>query len=642
MYRTLLILLMAFGLTVQLTACGGGSSGGSTPPTENPEPQPEPEPEPEPEPDGDPLDQGELVITATPATDYSFWEGDNDGEPVGRAETVAADHSGFTQAVRIHAENPPGAFFNGQLQYPILRATAEGDVMLIRLYMRSVSTTDETGATFATVFLEGPGPDYTKYAEREITSTGDWQAYDIPLEMSGAEAANDLILKIGFGGGDRPQSFDIGGVEVLHFGQSVAVEDLPRTELSYGGREADADWRAEAAARIEQLRKGDFTVRVLDGGGQPVEGAEVAVEMTRHAYHFGSVTVGHILMGEGDDNDLYREKVLELFNQSGPENDLKWAPWAGEWGEDFSQQTTIDALQWLKSHDFYTRGHVMVWPSKRNLPELIQEYLPEGEPENADPEAKQIVLDHIDDIASATGDVLDEWDVLNEPYDNHYLMDAFGDEVMVDWFERARLNLAHHKLYINDYSILSGGGRDAAHQDHYQQTIQYLLDQDAPIDGIGMQGHFGPSPTAIPRVLEILDRFHEAFPELTIRVTEFDINTTDEALQADYTRDFLTAVFSHPATVGVQKWGFWAGAHWTPDGAMYTEDWREKPNAVAWKDAIFKDWWNDFTGTTDGEGEFSERGFYGEYQVTINGQLIEQSIELLPGETAEFEITLAE
>ncbi len=124
-------------------------------------------------------------------------------------------------------------------------------------------------------------------------------------------------------------------------------------------------------------------------------------------------------------------------------------------------------------------------------------------------------------------------------------------------------------------------------------------------------------------------------------MTEFDINTTDEALQADYTRDFLTAVFSHPATVGVQKWGFWAGAHWTPDGAMYTEDWREKPNAVAWKDAIFNDWWNDFTGATNGDGEFSGRGFYGEYQVTINGQ-VEQTIELLPGETAEFEFTIGE
>ncbi len=591
MSRALLILLIAFGLTLQLAACSGGSNSGETPPftsptpeegqDEEPDAEPEPQPEPEPDPDGSPLEQGERVVTSSPATDYNLWEGENDGEPVGRAETVSADHPDFSQAVRVHAENPSGAFYNGQVQYPIRWATEAGDILLIRVSIRSVSTMDETGATFATAFLEGPGPDFTKYAEREITSTGDWQTYDIPLEMSDAEAANELVLKIGFGAGDRPQSFDIGGVEVWYFGTSVSLADLPRTELSYEGRAADADWRSDAAERIDQHRKGDFTLRVLDSEGQPVERAEVAVDMTRHAYHFGSVTVGHILMGEGEDSTTYREKVLELFNQSGPENDLKWAPWAGEWGENFSQETTIAALQWLKDNGFYTRGHVMVWPSKRNLPELMQEYLPEGEPENADPIAKQRVLDHIDDIASATANVLDEWDVLNEPYDNHYLMDAFGDEVMVDWFEQARLNLAHHKLYINDYSILSGGGRDAAHQDHYQQTIQYLIDQNAPIDGIGMQGHFGPSPTAIPRVLEILDRFHAAFPELSIRVTEFDINTTDEALQADYTRDFLTAIFSHPATVGVQKWGFWAGAHWTPDGAMYTEDWREKPNARA-------------------------------------------------------------
>src|SRR5690606_5054847 len=186
-----------------------------------------------------------------------------------------------------------------------------------------------------------------------------------------------------------------------------------------------------------------------------------------------------------------------------------------------------------------------------------------------------------------------------EPYDNHYLMDAFGNEVMVDWFERARLNLPQHKLYINDYSILSAGGRDFAHQNHYKETIQYLLDNNAPIDAIGMQGHFGGTPTAIERIYDIVDEFHTLFPDLDIRVTEFDVNTADDDMQDAFTRDFLTIFFSHPATVGVQKWGFWENAHWLPRGAMYTSDWQEKPNAVAWKNQIYSVWWNDFEGTTN-------------------------------------------
>lgn len=636
--RSVLMLAILLVGAIGLTACSGSSGGGTPPDT-----TPEPEPEPEPDPDSDLPPGGVSVITPRPATDFNLYAGDNDG-PVGSADTVEADHERFDQAVRVNVTNPSGAFWNGQVQYPVNADVASGDVLLIRLYFRSVENTEETGAGFATFFIEGPGPDYTKYAERALSSTGDWEEYFIPVEMPGSESAGELVVKVGFGAGDRAQVFDVGGVEVWNYGTSVALEDLPRTELSYVGREADADWREAAAKRIEQHRKGDFTLQVVDGEGEPVAGAELSVAMTSHAYHFGSVTVGNLLTGDSPDSERYRETVLELFNQSGPENDLKWAPWIGEWGENFNQADTIAGLQWLKDHGLYTRGHVMVWPSKRNLPEFMQPYLPEGEPENADPQARQEVLDHIDDIATATLHVLDEWDVLNEPYDNHYLMDAFGKDVMVDWFERARMNLDEHRLYINDYSILSGGGRDTAHQDHYEQTIRYLLENNAPLNGIGMQGHFGSSPTAIARVYDILERFHSEFEALDIRVTEFDIDTTDEDLQADYTRDFLTIVFSHPATVGVQKWGFWAGAHWNPDAALYTEDWREKPNARAWKDTIYDDWWSEFSGTTGAEGRFSARGFYGSYdvRVTLDGKETVQAFELVPEGPETISVELSE
>lgn len=643
--RSLCLLLLAALLSIGgLSACG--SSGSSTSPTPQPESdtpeEEEPEEEEEPGPT-DPLAGGVRVMTEAPASDFSPYVGDNDG-PVGSMTTVEADHPAFDQAVRIDVDNPSGAYWNGQLQYPIETGVVEDEVLFIRLYMRSVSTDYETGTGFTTVFLEGPEPDYTKHVEREITSTGDWERYDIPVVMGGAENAGELMLKIGFGAGDRPQVFDIGGVEVLSFGTDKDASSLPETELSYLGRDPDADWRAEAEERIERHRKGDFTVRVVDADGAPVPEAEVSVEMTRHAYHFGSVMVGHILTGEGEDNQTYRNKLRELFNQSGPENDLKWPTWAGDWGPPFNRDTTLDALQWLKDNDFYVRGHVMVWPSKTHLPDDIQRYLPEGAPENADPEAKQMVLDHIDDVASATADRLHEWDVLNEPYDNHYLMDAFGDEVMVDWFEQARQNLPNHKLYINDYAILSAGGRDAQHQQHFEDTIGFLREQGAPLDGIGMQGHFGASPTAIPRVYEVLERFDGAFEQdLDIRVTEFDVNTADRQLQADYTRDFLTIVFSHPATVGVQNWGFWAGAHYQPRAAMFTEDWEEKPNANAWDQLVNERWRTRFDATTDADGKVSEKsGFYGDYTVTVtvDGQSQTYEVALPPGSEEPAEFTL--
>jgi endo-1,4-beta-xylanase len=560
----------------------------------------------------------------------SFWAGDNKGSPVGSYSVVNVDNNSlFTKAARVVVTKPAGEFWNGQLKFPIVGDLVNGDILLIHAYFRSIETADESGAAFTTLFLEGPGPDYTKYVTRDLASTGEWVEYFIPLKMVNLKPGEKVELKFGFGAGSKTQTFEVAGLEVSNYHNTVALGDLPKTQETYGGRELDAPWRAQANARIETIRKSDFTVTIKDQNGSPVANASVDIKFKRHAYQFGSVISAGVLMGTSQDSVKYREKVVELFNESGTENDLKWGAWIGEWGNSFNKPATLSALQWLKDRNFYLRGHVLVWPSKRNLPNLVQTYLPD-DPTAANPAVKQVVLDHIDEITTATASLLDEWDVLNEPYDNHYLMDAFGNSVMVDWFKRARTNLPTQKLYINDYSILSGGGRNFAHQDHYKNTIQYLVDNNAPITGIGMQSHFSNSPTDLDTVYKILNQFQTQFPALSIRSTEFDVNTQDEQLQADYTRDFVTMMFSHPSSVGVQMWGFWAGAHWLPDAAMYALDWREKPNALAWKKLIYETWWNNFAGASDSSGKYSARGFYGNYEatVTVGGNIYKYPLNL--------------
>lgn len=628
-----------------LAGCGGG--GGSSQPDNTPSPTlapttvPTSTPQPTPTTIPNPEALGVSIINAS-LPSASFWAGDNNGSAVGSRALIDVDHTEFSQAVRITVTEPSGEFWNGQLSFPITESVNAGDVVLAHFYMRSIENSYESGNSFVSAFIEEHAEDI-KYLNREVSAAGEWVEYNLPAEIADSQSSGNMSLKFGFGAGDRPQVFDIAGVQLLNFG-NIDIALLPSTKPTYGGREPDAAWRAAAAERIEQHRKGNFQIQVLGTSGEPVANTNVNINFQKHAYHFGSVTVGHILMdsqtdGVNDtDSAIYREKVLQLFNQSGPENDLKWAPWAGEWGANYGQTQTLQGLQWLRDNGLYTRGHVMVWPSKRNLPELMQQYLPEDNPADADPVAKQVVLDHIDEIATATEGYVDEWDVINEPYDNHYLMDAFGNTVMVNWFDRARLNLPTHGLYLNDYAILSSGGRNFAHQNHFEETLQYLVDNDAPITGMGMQSHFGESPTDIELVYNIIERFHTAFPGLDIRSTEFDVSTTDEQLQADYTRDFLTVFFSHAATVGVQLWGFWEGAHWRDTAAMYDQNWREKPNATAWKEQIYSVWWNDFSVVTDSDGRANERGFYGDYtaSITIDGQIREFDFRLEPEGSQQF------
>ena len=446
----------------------------------------------------------------------------------------------------------------------------------------------------------------------------EWQRFDFPFVAGRNHGPGKAALCFGLGFGR--QQVEIGGVELLRMAPGTDLRDLPRTPVTYAGAAPDAPWRAEAAARIDQHRKADLTITAVDAAGVPIPGARVNVRMTRHAFQFSSVVNVRRLGSNQPGIDTYRAKVRELFNATGNENALKWPNWDGTPQQ---KKTTLATLRQFRDEGFHVRGHVMVWPSWRHLPKRIQAL--KGTPDQG--KLPQLVLDHIRDVGAATRDIVHEWDVINETRANHDLMDLFGREIMIDWFKAAREVLPTHDLFINDYSILNTAPGSENHR-IYLDTIRFLQQGGAPVTGVGFQGHLAtnlPNPAMVYRTLE------EFAPlGLKMRVTEFDIDILDEDVQARYTRDFLTVVFSHPQVVGFQMWGFWEGSHWRPHGAMYRRNWKAKPNADAYRDLVLREWWTDETTQTDAQGQCKIRGFLGKYQVTAEAgtQVQKADVEL--------------
>ncbi len=524
---------------------------------------------------------------------------------------VAVDGMPFTQALRISVRQP-GQPWDIEAKLLVPAALAKGETLLIRLWLRAVRTRAESGDVFLGVNLQKSGPDWYKPFSQGVSANRDWRELLLPFTIdrdfpaAGAELAFHL--------GDREQELELGGVELWSFGTALKPSQLPRMRITWAGMEPDAPWRAEAEARIERLRKGDLAVRVVDAAGAPLAGAEVRVRQLRHAFPFGTAATAARIMGTTPEDEIYRRHLQELFNAVVLENDLKWGPWIAEWGSKYSREQTLAALRWLKERHYLVRGHVLVWPGLRNMPKSAVAL-------KGDPAAlRQAILARIDDAAAGTAGLTAHWDVLNEPFDNHDVMDLCGREVMVEWFKRARERLpADCRLFINDYGIVAAGGAtDTPHQRHYAETIRYLLDQGAPLEGIGVQSHFGGQPTPPVTALAILDRF-AAF-QRPIVITEFDINTQDEDYQTAYTRDYLTLCFSHPAVTGFLMWGFWEGAHWLPQAAMLRRDWTGRPNLAVWRELVLKRWWTDVTVQTGADGVAKVRGFKGTYTVEAAGR----------------------
>jgi endo-1,4-beta-xylanase len=507
----------------------------------------------------------------------------------------------FHEAVRVEISKRPAHPYDVQVLFPTSQAIAQGDVLLLRFHARAAAAPPETGEAMLTAAFQQAGPPWTKSLQTTLSVGKDWQQFELPFRA--AQSFDRGKAQLCFQFGYDPQIVEIGGVQLISYGKKMDLARLPRTRLRYEGQAAAAAWRVEAQQRIEKHRKADLVVTVLDADGKPAEGARVQVTMTRHAFGWGSAVTADLLTADTADARKYRETVAGLYNKVVFENDLKWPGWE----RTERRAMLLDAIRWLEEANIEIRGHCLVWPSWRHLPRDVARLA------DTPSALRQRVADHVTDEVSTLRGKLVEWDVINEPYSNHDLMDVLGKETMVDWFRLARQADADVRLFINDYAILAAGGRDTAHQDHYEQTIRYLLEQKAPLGGIGLQSHFGSDLTPPARLIQILDRFSQF--GLPLEVTEHDINVADEQLQAEYTRDFLTAVFSHPSVNGILTWGFWEGRHWRPGAAYFRRDWSLTPAGQVWIDLVHKQWWTRESGATDAAGRCTVRGFLGQYDV---------------------------
>jgi len=521
----------------------------------------------------------------------------------GTLTRVKVDGQPFAEALRCEVTAKPDHVWGIQFQFRTTRRIEKGEVLWARFYGRTVAAKTESGEGRVSAIFEKSGPPHEKSLSPELAFSREWKEYFLPFRSLGTYEAGQASS--GFHLGALQQTLEIADFAVYAFGKGYDMGRLPRTKATYAGQAPDAPWRAAAAARIEQVRKADLAVRVTDAAGRPLPGAKVAVAMRRHAFGWGSAVTVKGLLRQDADGDKYRAVIEKYYTRVVFENDLKWH----SWDNPAHHADILKATDWLRARGIEVRGHNLIWPSWRNTPKDLQAL-------KDDPEAlRQRINRHIaDEVAALRGRLVD-WDVVNEPYDNHDVTDILGNGELIAWFKLARQNDPDVRLTLNDYAILSAGGLDTRHQDHFEKTLRFLKDGGAPITGLGMQSHFGGAPTPPPRMLAILDRF--AAIGLDISITEHDIDTSDEQLQADFTRDFLTTVFSHPAVTAVLTWGFWENSHWRPNAAYYRSDWSLTPAGQVWLDLVTKAWWTNAALETAADGTARTRGFLGDYAITV-------------------------
>jgi GH35 family endo-1,4-beta-xylanase len=519
--------------------------------------------------------------------------------PYGVAEYVEVkDAPAFKKALRLTTKKEPVQPWEFQTNAKCSTGVKKGEVLLAVFWARAAGTDDEAESTFV---FELARPPYTKSVSYRFECGREWSKFYVPFLAAIDYEPGDIALH--FHGGKAKQAVEIGDLRVTGYGGGVTLGQLPYTPLTYKGRSADSAWRKEAAESIEKTRKAQFTIVVHKVSGKLQPWATVRVRQQRHAYGFGSAVAASPLLDSGPDADMYRSVIPGSFNTSTIENALKWPAFES------NRQRALDTVKWLRDAGIAIRGHTLLWPGWNRLPKDLAAL--ESKPEAL----RKRILDHVRDEVSAFKGQIAEWDVVNEPVTNTDVQRVLGEGILADVFKVAHEADPQARLFINDYGILSDGGENTAHQDGYLRAIRSLLDAKAPVQGIGMQGHFNEQLTSPTKIWQILNRFADL--KLPIQITEHDINVWDEEVMADYTRDFMTAIFAHPATSGIITWGFWEKRHWIPNAAPWTGDWKLRAHGAVWYELVYKKWWTRVTTETGRNGVAKVRGFLGDYVIEV-------------------------
>lgn len=371
-------------------------------------------------------------------------------------------------------------------------------------------------------------------------------------------------------------------------------------------------------SNIRQLRTGDLVIRVEDAQKINVVGATVKLEQTKHFFDFGTTLRTEVFLDKFSEQDKnqYLDTAKQLFNVSVHENALKWYSTEYEKGK-INYQDADKILNWSLVNKLKMRGHTLFWEVEEYNRPWVKALKPE--------ELKQAVERRTKEVCSRYKGRIDEYDVLNEMLHGNFFRSRLGDSIVKDMFVWCKQVHPNAVLYVNDYDILNG-----KQLDKYVELIRSLLKQGVPVGGIGVQGHIREkiTPERIQKSLDTLAQFR-----LPIKITEFDAIVDSEEEKARLLRDIYRVAFAHPAVKGILMWGFWEGAHWKPEAAIFRKDWQPLPAGQTYQDLVFNKWWTRVNTLTDKIGKVNIRAFYGDYHLTVSmkNQKIERNFSFTPG-----------
>lgn len=415
----------------------------------------------------------------------------------------------------------------------------------------------------------------------------------------------------------------------------IAALLLPAPLLRAAPPEAyQKTWRDPAiqqriARGIEQNRKGDLSLVVVDSAGKPIPGATIELQQQSHAFLFGcnAFVLGQLKTPE--ENQRYEEAFVRLFNFAtvpfyweGTEPARGELRYQEAGSRDIWRRPPPDRyLPWAAKNGVTLKGHPLLWHA----------YNPSWLPKDAD-ELRELYRKRFREIATRYAGKIMLWDVVNESQVCPKTWPLFTpDRAYVGWAfaEAAPLFPDNTVLTINE---VTGYNFRPADTNPYFAQVKAMLAAGSKIRGIGLQYHYfrrealdkhlvgaGANPA---QMLDLYERFAEF--KLPLYITEITIPSAGpdgEALQAEVVADHYRLWFSAPMMAGITWWNLGDGTAVKGEneaqGGLVDGQLKPKAAYIALEKLINTEWKTRANATTDTAGKATTRGFYGKYKMSV-------------------------
>ena len=342
---------------------------------------------------------------------------------------------------------------------------------------------------------------------------------------------------------------------------------------------------------IEKHRKADAMIVLKNAEA----GTEVRVEQVTSDFLFGSNIFLYGQLDTPQKNQRYEDAFGTLFNQA-----------------------TI-AFYW-KTLEPEMKGHAIIYGIRRwGHPTWISEERKEMERE---------FETHIKTLAKRYGNRIQNWDVVNECYDqaNRGIM---PDDYTYKSYRWAMKYFPKEVTFNTNECDMHWGSNK-----RYVEIVRDLIERGAKIDNCGVQMHiFDPneavqiaegksdilSPKKLWATLNCLMETGRPTFISEVTISAPDDTEYGRAVQRELTRDFYRLWFSHPNVRGITWWNLIDGgaAPGEPSfSGLLDKEGNPKPSYEILDKLINHEWKTRLNLKADMDGKISFRGFRGTYRIT--------------------------